>query len=165
MLLLWLVVLISMVIPCIGLYILKYRCIETWAVPSVSGFPNTNTPIACLTPGTYGIPVPRLKPDVKVCQQRFNELCTLVRPARGTHMSFKLHFVLDGAYTALLGWSSGRTLRCHGPGKHTRRFGHECIPSMCSRFTSFAAWWRTTLTSKTAESCTNTKKRFAKSWK
>jgi hypothetical protein len=67
-----------MVVPSIGLYILKSRCIETWAAPTASGWPNSASPVACLTPGTYGIPVPKHKPDVKVCQQRFNELCTLV---------------------------------------------------------------------------------------
>jgi hypothetical protein len=77
--LLWIIVLLMMVIPCIGLYILKYRCIETWASPTASGWPNSASPVACLTPGTYGIPAPREKPDVRVCQQRFNELCTLVR--------------------------------------------------------------------------------------
>jgi len=76
-LLIWLIVMLSMMIPCIGFYILKYRCIETWSVPPASGWPNSAAPIACLTPGTYGIPVPRIKPDAKVCQQRFNELCTL----------------------------------------------------------------------------------------
>ncbi len=70
---------ISMVVPCIGFYILKYRCIATWSIPTASGWPDSATPIACLTPGTYGIPVPRHKPDARVCQQRFNELCTLVR--------------------------------------------------------------------------------------
>ncbi len=69
---------LTLVVPCIGLYILKYRCLEAWAVPTASNWPNTASPVLCLTPGTYGIPVPRQKPDVKVCQQRFNELCTLV---------------------------------------------------------------------------------------
>ncbi|CAF0905027.1 unnamed protein product [Adineta steineri] len=76
-LLVWLIVMISMVIPCIGLYILKYRCHEAWATPTASSWPNTASPVACLTPGTYGIPVPKQKPDLKVCQERFNELCTL----------------------------------------------------------------------------------------
>ncbi len=71
-----------MVVPCIGFYILKYRCVETWASPTLSSWPDTASPVACLTPGTYGIPVPRYKPDAKVCQQRFNELCTLVRNDR-----------------------------------------------------------------------------------
>ena len=69
----------AMVIPCIALYILKYRCMETWSRPTISDWPDTAAPIACLTPGTYGIPPPRYKPDAKVCQQRFNEFCTLVR--------------------------------------------------------------------------------------
>lgn len=69
---------LSLVVPSIGLYILKYRCLEAWAVPPASGWPNSAAPIRCLTPGTYGLPVPRQKPDVKACQQRFNELCTLV---------------------------------------------------------------------------------------
>jgi hypothetical protein len=77
-LLVWLIILLMMVVPSIGLYILKSRCIETWAAPTASGWPNSASPVACLTPGTYGIPVPKHKPDVKVCQQRFNELCTLV---------------------------------------------------------------------------------------
>ncbi len=72
----------GMVVPCIGFYILKYRCIETWTFPTASGWPDTASPVACLTPGTYGIPAPRHKPDAKVCQQRFNELCTLVRNDR-----------------------------------------------------------------------------------
>ena len=38
-----------------------------------------STTTLCLTPSTYGIPVPKEKPDVKVCSTRFNELCTLVR--------------------------------------------------------------------------------------
>ncbi len=67
-----------MVVPCIALYVLKYRCIETWAKPTASGWPDSAAPIPCLTPGTYGIPAPRHKPDAKVCLQRFNELCTLV---------------------------------------------------------------------------------------
>ena len=79
LLIFWLLVMVSMIVPCIGLYILKYRCIEAWASPTASGWPNTASPAVCLTPGTYGIPVPRHKPDAKVCQQRFNELCTLVR--------------------------------------------------------------------------------------
>lgn len=70
---------LTLVVPCIGLYILKYRCVEAMTPPTASGFPNTASPVLCLTPGTYGIPVPKQKPDVKVCQQRFNELCTLVR--------------------------------------------------------------------------------------
>ena len=69
---------LTLVVPCIGLYILKYRCIEAWSTPTASTWPNTASPILCLTPGTYGIPVPRHKPDARVCQQRFNELCTLV---------------------------------------------------------------------------------------
>ncbi len=28
----WLIVMISMVVPCIDFYILKYRCIATWAI-------------------------------------------------------------------------------------------------------------------------------------
>jgi len=72
----------GMVVPCIGFYILKYRCIETWTFPTASGWADTASPVACLTPGTYGIPAPRHKPDAKVCQQRFNELCTLVRNDR-----------------------------------------------------------------------------------
>jgi hypothetical protein len=77
LLLIWIFTMLTLVVPCIGLYILKYRCIEAWAVPTASGWPNTASPVLCLTPGTYGIPVPRQKPDAKVCQQRFNELCTL----------------------------------------------------------------------------------------
>ncbi len=68
-----------MVVPCISFYILKYRCIATWAISTASGSSTAAVPIACLTLGTYGIPVPRHKPDAEVCQQRFNELCTLVR--------------------------------------------------------------------------------------
>lgn len=67
-----------MMIPCIALYVLQYRCHETWGKPTVSGSPDTIAPISCLTPGTYGIPVPKYKPDLKVCQNQFNELCTLV---------------------------------------------------------------------------------------
>jgi hypothetical protein len=95
---------ISLVVPCIGFYILKYRCIETWASPTASDWPNTASPIACLTPGTYGIPVPRHKPDAKVCQQRFNELCTLVRNDRRkkTKIIF-FYFNIDGTYTKILG--------------------------------------------------------------
>jgi len=78
LLIVWLLVVVSLVIPCIGLHILKYRCIEAWAPPPASGWPQSASPMVCLTPGTYGIPVPRHKPDVKVCQQRFNELCTLI---------------------------------------------------------------------------------------
>ncbi|CAF1278960.1 unnamed protein product [Adineta steineri] len=77
LLLIWLFAMLSLVVPCIGLYILKHRCIEAWAVPTPSDWPNTASPALCLTPGTYGIPVPKQKPDAKVCQQRFNELCTL----------------------------------------------------------------------------------------
>ena len=79
LLILWLLMMVSLVVPCIGLYILKYRCMEAWASLPASGWPNSASPVVCLTPGTYGIPVPRHKPDVRVCQQRFNELCTLVR--------------------------------------------------------------------------------------
>ena len=70
---------IIMMVPCIGLYILEYRCNEAWESPTASGWPDSASPIVCLTPGTYGIPAPKYKPDVKVCQQRFNDLCTLVR--------------------------------------------------------------------------------------
>ena len=70
---------IALMVPCIGLYILEYRCKEAWGSPTASGWPDSASPIVCLTPGTYGIPPPRQKPDAKVCQQRFNELCTLVR--------------------------------------------------------------------------------------
>jgi len=69
----------SMTIPCIGLYILQYRCLDTWSKPTASGWPDSAAPYACLTPGTYGIPPPRQKPDARVCQQRFSELCTLVK--------------------------------------------------------------------------------------
>ena len=78
LLLIWLFAMLALVVPCIGLYILKHRCLEAWAAPTASGFANTASPILCLTPGTYGIPVPKHKPDVRACQQRFNELCTLV---------------------------------------------------------------------------------------
>lgn len=84
LLIVWLLVMVSLVVPCIGLHILKYRCIEAWAPPPASGWPQSASPMVCLTPGTYGIPVPRHKPDAKVCQQRFNELCTLVRRQRNT---------------------------------------------------------------------------------
>lgn len=65
-------------IPCIGLHILKHRCLEAWAPPTASGWPNTASPIACFTPGTYGLPVPKLKPDMRACQQKFNDLCSVV---------------------------------------------------------------------------------------
>jgi hypothetical protein len=70
---------LTLVVPCIGLYILKYRCFEAWTIPTASDWPNTASPVLCFTPGTYGIPAPKQRPDAKVCQQRFNELCTLVR--------------------------------------------------------------------------------------
>ncbi|CAF1466881.1 unnamed protein product [Rotaria sp. Silwood1] len=65
------------VVPCIDFYILKYHCDEAFATPTTSGVTNTASPVLCLTPGTYGIPVPKQKPDVKVCQHRFFELCAL----------------------------------------------------------------------------------------
>jgi hypothetical protein len=47
-----LIVMISMVVPCISFYILKYRCIATWVISTASGWSNTAIPIACLTLGT-----------------------------------------------------------------------------------------------------------------
>ena len=82
LLLIWLCAMLTLVVPCIGLYILKYRCIEAWAAPTASGYANTASPVFCLTPGTYGIPVPKHKPDVHACQQRFKDLCTLVSDRR-----------------------------------------------------------------------------------
>ncbi|CAF0720954.1 unnamed protein product [Rotaria sordida] len=77
LLLIWLFTMLTLVVPCIGFYILKYRCDEAFATPTTSGVTNTAPPVLCLTPGTYGIPVPKQKPDVKVCQQRFFALCAL----------------------------------------------------------------------------------------
>ncbi|CAF3375362.1 unnamed protein product [Rotaria sp. Silwood1] len=97
MLLIWLIIMISMMIPCIGLYILDHRCTETWVGQTASGWPNTASPIACLTPGTYGIPVPKHKPDVKACQQKFNELCTL------TNHTLKFWAGLVGSFFVVIG--------------------------------------------------------------
>ncbi|CAF0848258.1 unnamed protein product [Adineta ricciae] len=97
MLLTWLIVMITTVIPCVGLYVLKSRCDETWGRPTLSGQPNSAAPIACLTPATYGLPVPREKPDLKVCQQEFNELCTL------TEHALRLWIGLLGAFLVVMG--------------------------------------------------------------
>jgi len=97
LLLIWLMVMLMLVVPCIGLHILKYRCIEAWSTPTASGFPNSASPIVCLTPGTYGIPVPQHKPDVRVCQQRFNDLCTL------TENTPRYIAALCGAFLVVLG--------------------------------------------------------------
>ncbi|UJR35529.1 hypothetical protein I4U23_028283 [Adineta vaga] len=77
LLLIWLFAMLALVVPIIGLYILKHRCMEAWTISTASGLPNTASPVLCLTPGTYGIPTPRYKPDAKACQQQFNDLCTL----------------------------------------------------------------------------------------
>jgi hypothetical protein len=81
------------------MYVLKYRCTETWARPTGSGWPDTAAPIACLTPGTYGIPPPRRKPDARVCQQKFNELCSLVNSFPKKKKSILINYVcfsIDG---------------------------------------------------------------------
>ena len=78
LLLIWLLTMLFLVVPCIGLHILKYRCFEARPPPTALGWPNTVSPTICLTPLSYGIPPPKHKPDAKVCQQRFNELCSLV---------------------------------------------------------------------------------------
>ena len=82
LLIVWLLAILALFVPCIGLYVLKHRCNEAFSSPTASGWPNTASPMLCLTPGTYGIPAPRHKPDARVCQQRFNELCTLVSTMR-----------------------------------------------------------------------------------
>ena len=74
----WLLTTLILTVPCIGLYVLKYRCIEAWGASNISTGGISAGPVLCLTPGTYGIPLPRHKPDVKACERRFIELCTLV---------------------------------------------------------------------------------------
>ena len=104
-------------VPCISLYILQYRCLEAWSISSASDFPNTASPVLCLTPGTYGIPVPKHKPDVKVCQQQFNELCTLVREWSVKYYSFLNDLLIDELYTKISSCLVWFILCCFGLGK------------------------------------------------
>ncbi|CAF1252884.1 unnamed protein product, partial [Adineta ricciae] len=97
LLLIWLFAVLALMVPCISLYILQFRCLEAWHISSASDFPNTASPVLCLTPGTYGIPVPKHKPDVKVCQQQFNELCTL------TNYTPRYIAALFGSFFVVLG--------------------------------------------------------------
>lgn len=70
---------IVLTLPSISLYILKHRCEEALKNSMPSGWTDTVSPTVCLTPKTYGLPVPSHKPDVSVCHKRFYELCSVVR--------------------------------------------------------------------------------------
>jgi len=97
LLLIWLFAMLTLVIPCMSLYILKSRCNEAFP-NSISSVELTSPPIvSCLTPGSYGIPVPKLKPDVKICQERFKELCAL------TGLSYHCLGALVGSFLVVMG--------------------------------------------------------------
>ena len=154
---------VSLVVPCIGLHILKYRCIEAWASPPASGWPNSASPIVCLTPGTYGLPVPRHKPDVRVCQQRFNELCTLVRWTLLTTTRFAL-LIADRTYAEVLGRLTRIILYRNGSGK-TPRFNLYPTVEFNFRFIFSAASSLIMPTSKTDGNYETMRKPSAKNWK
>ncbi|CAF3921497.1 unnamed protein product [Rotaria sp. Silwood1] len=97
LLLIWLFTMLTLVVLCIDFYILKYHCDEAFATPTTSGVTNTASPVLCLTPGTYGIPVPKQKPDVKVCQHRFFELCAL------TNYTPRYFAALIGSFFVVMG--------------------------------------------------------------
>lgn len=97
LLLIWLFTMLTLILPCIALYILKYRCLEAWSNPTRSDFPNTASPMLCLTPATYGIPVPKYKPDAKVCQQQFSDLCAL------TNYTPRYFAALVGSFFVVMG--------------------------------------------------------------
>lgn len=86
---------LTLVIPCIGLYMLKNRCNEGRSPTTTSDLSNSGSPVLCLTPGTYGIPPPEQKPDAKVCPQQLNDLCKLVR-----HRFFlvKIHYFINSFF-------------------------------------------------------------------
>lgn len=63
-----------------SLYILKFRCGEPVQATINTSNGAVNTPTTtCLTPGSYGLPAPKQKPDVKICQNELNALCELVK--------------------------------------------------------------------------------------
>ncbi|CAF3645284.1 unnamed protein product [Rotaria sp. Silwood1] len=77
--------------------VIYYVNISSFATPTTSGVTNTASPVLCLTPGTYGIPVPKHKPDVKVCQHRFFELCAL------TNYTPRYFAALIGSFFVVMG--------------------------------------------------------------
>lgn len=93
-LLIWLFTLLGLMVPCIGLYILKHRCKEVLDRPTTG---NAAKPLLCLTPGTYGIPLPKHKPDAQVCEENFRDLCKL------TQFSPLYAAALIGSFFAVLG--------------------------------------------------------------
>ncbi|CAF3251440.1 unnamed protein product [Rotaria socialis] len=97
LLLIWLFAMLTLVIPCMSVYILKSRCDE--AFPKwIASVEQTSSPIvSCLTPGSYGIPVPKQKPDVKICQDRFKDLCTL------TNHAYQYIGALVGSFLVVMG--------------------------------------------------------------
>lgn len=97
LLIFWLLVMIALTLPSISLYILKHRCEEALKNSMPSGWTDTVSPTVCLTPKTYGLPVPSHKPDVSVCHKRFYELCSVTE-----HIP-KYWVALLGAFFVVMG--------------------------------------------------------------